>query len=68
MSKYKLLLKNIKQSDLSAKDKKTLIKILSNRHANTDDDFDLDDFAKKVIAIYGISEAILKLFGLDIGS
>lgn len=64
MSKYKLLLENIKQSDLSEKDKKTLIKILSNR--KSDDDF--DDFAKKVIAIYGISEAILKLFGVDIGS
>lgn len=62
MSKYTLLIENIQQSDLSEVDKKTLIEILENK--DNDDDFDLDDFIQKIISIYGISETILKLFGI----
>ena len=61
MSKYILLIENIQHSDLSKADKNTLITILTGSN-DDDDDFDFDDFAKKIIAIYGISETILKLF------
>jgi hypothetical protein len=62
MSKYTLLIDNIKKSNLSKVDKETLLAILNNK--DDKDDFDLDDFIQKVISIYGISETILKLFGI----
>ncbi|MFD1605893.1 hypothetical protein ACFSJW_04755 [Flavobacterium artemisiae] len=60
MEKYKLLIENIKQSDLSEEDKNTLISKLS------DNQLDLDDFIKGFLGICSISKEILKLFGIDI--
>uniref|UniRef100_UPI00404AC276 hypothetical protein n=1 Tax=Flavobacterium sp. TaxID=239 RepID=UPI00404AC276 len=60
MSKYTSLTRNIKKSNLSKVDKETLLAILNSK----DHKDDFDDFIQKVISIYGISETILKLFGI----
>ena len=61
MEKFKLLIENIKHSDLSQIDKETLIKILE------EDEVDINFFIKTFLSILKISKEILKLFDIDIG-
>lgn len=61
MDKYKQLIDNIEQSNLSDEDKNLLINKLKSK------DLDLNDFLKSIFSILNLSKELLKLFDLDIG-
>jgi len=62
MDKQQILIENIKQSNLSDKDKEILIiKAL-------DADFDYSDFVTAFLVICKLSPHLFSLFGLDIGN
>ncbi|MCU4188107.1 hypothetical protein M9Q43_02870 [Flavobacterium sp. HXWNR29] len=61
MDKYKQLIDNIEQSNLSDEDKDLLINKLKSK------DLDLNDFLKSIFSILNLSKELLKLFDLDIG-
>jgi hypothetical protein len=61
MKKIELLKRNIEQSNLSKKDKKKLISILSEENP------DKVKFVKTFLAICKVGKVCLKLFDVDIG-
>lgn len=62
MDKYYVLKENIKNSNLSELDKKTLIDILSKGEV------DINSFVLSLLRILKLSSTILKVFDIDIGN
>ncbi|MEI6881987.1 MAG: hypothetical protein WCK82_11745 [Bacteroidota bacterium] len=61
MEKYNILKQNIKNSNLSDKDKQTLLDIL------TKDEIDLNSLVLTFLRLIKVGNSISKMFDLDIG-